>query len=447
MRFVFAGLLVAASAHAQVVQPAQRPQPAATIVFNAARARLLDDVERMTRYTCMQNIVRHVYRAEFTEERSCESILAKREKRKQGPAPAATDHLELDVAIANGQEIHSWPGAPKFDEDEIRQLASNGPLSAGEFSAFVGQIFSGGAVVRFLGQQNVGGRNLFAYSFSVPERVSNYQIDVAPGSSVVAAYDGSFLLDPQAMDLVELSLETPELPESTKLCQTLSHIEYGRVDIHDRQILIPRQTDVRMVFRNGREAASTTSYANCHEYSSKSVLRFDDGEVSPAGTAPSPQQPGANAAAKTDTPATNSLPGGLSFECRITTPIDSDMPAGRPLEGMLLSPLRDKSKIVLAAKGSPIRARLVRLTRHQGLADYYEIGVRLESIVRNGVEVPLYAALSNPSPPPVRFFGGGTIDWLTDLPAPFPRNVGLFFVADKKLRIKQIDAAWTTISK
>ncbi len=114
-----------------------------------------------------------------------------------------------------------------------------------------------------------------------------------------------------------------------------------------------------MVYRSGREAVATTSYSSCHEYGSTSVLRFDGLESAPASAVPSVSVPAAN------TPPRSPFPPGLTFNCRIVTPIDSGSSAGLPIEGILRSPLRGKDKSILAPRGARIHGRLVRLADHK----------------------------------------------------------------------------------
>jgi hypothetical protein len=440
--FLTFGLLIRAAA----AQTAPQPDPA--VVLQRARARLLTDANRMPRYTCEQNITRQFYRAEGGEGQTCAGLLAKREERKHELKRSSWDRLQLDVAIANNREIHSWHGAPNFNEDEIRKLVNNGPFGSGDFRNFINAIFAGPATVKFDGSRVESGHTLFQYSFSVTRGNSRYEIDIPP-VNVVTAYEGSFRLEPETSDLVQINIRTAELPEATSACQAMSEIQYGRMDIHARQVLIPRQTDLRIVYRTGREAAATTSYSSCHEYTSTAVLRFDTPDGGEEG-----QGHAKRAAAVTNIPAASPFPAGLTFNCRIVTPIDSSTSAGLPIEAILRSPLRGKDKTILAPQGAHIRGRLVRLADHQSALDYFEVGVRLESVEVNGASLPLYATLETQEPPPVMSYAGRFNDLaanarsvFADFPTAPPRNVGVFFFVREQLRLKQIDSFWVTTSQ
>jgi hypothetical protein len=251
------------------------PEVSPTVVLPPAQARLLNDWKSMPRYTCMQKITRRLYRMEGKTPQSCSAILAHRGLRQHEPPVLSWDHLELEVAVAERREVHSWPGASSFaDEDDIRKILGNGPFATGDFAAFIGGIFGGSAAIQFTRQMAVNGRNLFEYSFQVKKGASRYEVDSAAGP-VITGYEGSFLLDPQLEDLVHLTVRTEELPAKTAMCQAISDIEYGRTTIHDTNVLIPRETNLRLVLADGEEAATITSYSACRKFASKSVLLFE----------------------------------------------------------------------------------------------------------------------------------------------------------------------------
>ncbi len=355
-------------------------------------------------------------------------------------------HGQLDVAIADKREVHSWPGAASFDEeDEIRKLIGNGAFGSGDFAAFIGGIFGGSAEIRFDGERIVDGRSLFEYSFQVPASASRYQVDSKTGP-VVTAYEGSFWLDPQKEDLDHLTVRTAELPKSTESCQGIDEIEYRRSDIHGIDVLVPRTTDLRVVFRNGDEAVTTTSYSSCREFASKSSLRFDSTGSGVAMTR------ARDAEAGVQKPPLIPFPPGLKFDCHILTPIDSDTAAGRAIEGVLRSPIRNKNNTILAPVGSRVRGRLVRLAKHFSTYDYFEIAVRLESVEINGTKRPLYAALvdqpQGPMPPKAQVgYAPSDFPEMMASPTGLLPNTGEFFLVQEHLRLSGLNAKWVTTSR
>ena len=123
-------------------------------LFHRVSARLIDDWRRMPRYTCTQDITRRFYWSDLKGSYSCSVILQKHSERKRALPLGSTDHLELEVALADRREVHSWPGAASVvEDDEIRDLVGNGALGSGDFAGFVGAIFGGSARVTY---ENVG---------------------------------------------------------------------------------------------------------------------------------------------------------------------------------------------------------------------------------------------------------------------------------------------------
>jgi hypothetical protein len=54
---------------------------------------------------------------------------------------ATTDRVRLEVTVSEGSELHSWPGATRFDERNVDDLIRNGPVSTGSFGAYLNSIF------------------------------------------------------------------------------------------------------------------------------------------------------------------------------------------------------------------------------------------------------------------------------------------------------------------
>src|SRR5215471_1513035 len=99
-------------------------------VFARARQRLLADLARMPRYTCVQTVTRNNYPppSQWRSSRSCAEIVAERDERHHERKPQNWDRLRLDVAIGDEGEILSWVGAPRFEEGKIPELAGSGTL-------------------------------------------------------------------------------------------------------------------------------------------------------------------------------------------------------------------------------------------------------------------------------------------------------------------------------
>jgi hypothetical protein len=250
----------------------------------------------------------------------------------------------------------------------------------------------------------------------------------------LTAYDGTLLLDPEAADLVKLTVRTAELPTSSTACQATTEIMYGRTPIHDRLVLVPHETRLSTISRTGIETISQTNFANCREYTSTVRLILD----TPQSTAVPSAMPSATA----ELPAP--VPAGLRFDARIVTPIDSDTAAaGDPVEAVLRSSLHGKNKTVVAPAGSRMHGRLTNVSWQPGRVWNYKITVRFDSLEMGGRSVPFSAILEPPHP---AVFTGTTIS-RTMLAQPEAGSPGgTFFFHQEHLRLEQLDASWVTLA-
>lgn len=425
------GLVVITVVLALAGSAQQSLDPAA--VLQRTRERLVKDLERMPRYTCVQTITRTYYDAEPEFHRlACSALIAAHETRKHTPPVLGWDRLRLDVALINGTSVYSWVGAPRFTDDTLDKLAGNGPLGSGDFGVFLGDILLH-APPEFQGKQVVEGRQLLKYAYDMPLVKSTYRVKTADGWAATP-YSGTILLDPNASDIVKLTVRTAELPENSLACQAISEVTYERTPIHEHLILVPHETHLYAINPDGQESLSQTRFANCREYGSTSRLLLNDADLgsAPAGAKPAPSEPPAP------------LPAGRHFKARITTPIDSNTAAaGDPIEAILRSPMRDKHKAILAPAGARLHGRLRNVKWWSEPSGHYQITVQFESIEIGGNNVPLNAVL--PGPRTAAF---------TNMPSRVmllrpdqPSVGGTFSFRDDHLLLKQLDSDWITVVK
>jgi hypothetical protein len=214
------------------------------------------------------------------------------------------------------------------------------------------------------------------YTYQMPLNRSSYHIKGDKGW-IVTGYSGTLLLDPADSDVVTLRIRSDELPENKAVCQASSEIDYARVAIHDRSVLIPRETRLGIIDPKGTETLSTTEYSKCREYASKTRLLFEAPQDHPVGSAQ-------------NSTVTAQLPAGLHFAGRIVTPLDSETAAaGDPVEVVLQKPMRDANHVLIAAAGTLLHARLKRV--EQWVAGYTQITLEFETMELNGTTVPLRA--------------------------------------------------------
>lgn len=424
-RFVLLAMLVL-----KLAGSAQAPDPAH--VLQATSERLLDDLKRMPRYTCVQTITRTYYGSKHFGHPSCSTLIAEHDAGKTKLPMQSWDRLRLEVALVEGSSVYSWVGAPRFADDTLDKLAGSGPLGSGDFGVFLSGILHH-AVLSFRGERTEDGTRLLEYSYEMPVSKSSYRVKV-PNGWAVTGYDGTLLLDPQTNDLVRLVVRTNELPSASLACRATSEVTYRRTLIHQRMVLVPHDTKLYTIGRPGNESVSETSYANCREYSSTIKMMFGEETITP-GPAP------ASNPAPEPTPALP-LPSGLSFSVHFTTPVDIDKAAaGDPIEAVLTAPMRDKKKAVVASAGARLHGRLRTVKMWITAYAPLQIGIQFESIEIEGRSVPLNAIFL-----PVR-----PMYVVAPYSMRFVRSDdsfigGTFFLNDAHIHPKDLDSEWVTVT-
>ncbi len=170
----------------------------------------------MPRYTCSATVDLTYFRSRRVLGPSCDNIIASRNAGMMTTEKVATDRLRFDVEVADaGYEIFSWPGAARFDANQLKEIGDGGPIGTRPFASFLGDIFTNkGAMFTYDGEKKLNGRRLLEYRFRVPESASHYKVGTL-GIYNVVAYDGRFWLDLESANLVRLEVRTAQLPRPT----------------------------------------------------------------------------------------------------------------------------------------------------------------------------------------------------------------------------------------
>jgi len=396
-------------------------------LYQRTRDRVIEQIDRLPRYTCVQTITRRTYHNPSVKNpKDCGRVLPS--DQSQRLALVEWDRLRVDVAIADKQEVYSWVGASRFEESDLSKLVGGGQTTMGDFGSLVLSIFHDHPTMHFDGERKIDGRRLFEFSYETAEDLSHYQVRIS-FITVITGYSGSVFLDADTGDLVRVTALSDVLPQQTGYCRVSKQLDYTRLRIGGADALIPSEASSTAIDRDEVEMSSSSAYSSCREYVGESVLRFDD----PTTVAASP-----GAAVSTASSAPRAIPPGLPFECRVISTIDSDTAAaGDPIEGVLRTPIADASGKVLAPAGIRVHGRLMGFTQHPSSGnrrESFEVEVQLRSLELGGERVPFAANVSNVTSP-----SRGSAIHLNLHP-----HAGTFFYYDKKLHVANIDAKWIT---
>jgi len=350
-------------------------------VLDQARTRLQAMAQNLEKYVCVETINRSYY----------ERVVPRKAAAQPEPPPAcaapppndpyelsSTDRVRLEVTISAGSELHSWPGATRFDERNVDELIRNGPVSTGSFGAYLSSVFGQpGVGFQYKGEQPANGKTLFEYAFHVPLAASHF--DVKTDSAWrPTAYEGEFRIDPQSFELQSLTIRTVDPPAGAAFCQASSTLDYQRVHIGDSDLLLPRQAQLEIELKHGSQTRNVTTFANCREYQAESEIVFD--ESSTAGSA-APQSGGRGRV---------TLPIGLPVTLALTGPIDTaTAAAGDPVDAKVVKAVRRPgSNEELVPAGALVRGRIRRVEHHLLPSPYFRIVLAFNRVEVKGAVSP-----------------------------------------------------------
>jgi hypothetical protein len=386
MRLVQTLLAIAATALAQSAPDA---------VLERARVRIQELTKRLDRYVCVETVDRSYFSPAPTsgppaEPRICAATPPTRLEEEY--ELVSTDRLRVEVTVSQSRELHSWPGATGFDTRDIDQLIANGPVSTGSFALYLSTIFGRpGVIFQYKGEEVAAdGRKRFRYQYRAPVETSGFKLR-AGGAWLPAGFEGEFRIDPDTLALDVLTVRASDPPAETGLCGVASTLQYHTLQIGDGTVILPRRSQLEILYRNGQASRNDTMFGNCREYQAESELLFD----APAGEA--------DAAAGRTGRARVALPLGLPVTLALQDPIDSDSAAtGDPVSARVVKAVRRPgAKEVLIPAGTIVHGRIRRMEHHFLPEPYFLVSMAFNRMELQGALAP-FAARHEPDGPLAR---------------------------------------------
>ena len=355
--------------------PADSP---AQLLFNRLRDRVLAEVHKAPRYTCVETVVRHQYRPALGGFRSnCQALIAERARLNSPGLEVWRDRLHLDVAIGEDSEIFSWAGAKQFESGDLQTLTLSGSTGSGDFGSFLASVFGAdGEGFHYTGEHDTPVGHLAMFEYRVPLAKSHYSFRTNDNQSQTVAYEGSFYAVPATAELRRLIVDAHEFPISSDICRVYDTIDYERVRIGSGDFLLPEVSRMDVLYSTALETLNETHYSGCHEFTGQSTIRFDD-----------PAEP--NAPAAQTMAALKSLPPKTRVRVKIDPPIDSDHGAvGDEITGVVEHDVRIKGQTIVRATDK-LHGRILRFEQFQFPIPRWVVAIRFDSIERDGVEQPV----------------------------------------------------------
>ncbi len=353
----------------------QSDDPAAVVLH--ARERVMETVQHLPRYTCVQTVDRRIYKPDRAPRipGSCDDLIAQKRRGLMPVILVATDRLRLNVAVGeNGREIFSWAGDDRLESSRIDNLVPTGPLGTGPFGPLLIDTF-GQAAIAF------NYRSQDEYWYRVPKNMSHYRLLIG-NSGDTFAYDGKVHIDPQTAELKDMTARTGALPKESGVCEATTSIAFQRVRIGEGEYLLPRESRLRFTNKTRGESENVTGYSSCQEYRAEATIRFEESE-------------GRLTSATHAVGLLAPLSAGIAMSLALETPIyTSTSAAGDVLTAKLRSAVLDKASGRSFPAGSLVRGRIERLERHIEYPQYFLIAIEFHSIEADGGQHPFTAHFS-----------------------------------------------------
>jgi len=305
--------------------------------------RIEQATDRQQRFACDATILRELYRPDTSGSGDLDEVTSRSSSRL-----ILKDRLHVEVAIFDGQQLFSWPGAGEFLFQGLDEMTGTGTSGAGEFGSFAISFLSDSdpASLRYRGLREWEAQQVAEYSYVVPLVSSHYLIKLGKDRFERAAYQGRIFFGTRIGDLRRLLISVPSPPAGSGVVQARVDTTYEPQANTADLDLYPLESTLAMALVGGNRAVNQTKYQRCHLFTSESKLLFD----APIGVADDPPE------AK---PARALLPSGLSVQSVMLTPVDSRTSyAGDLFDARVVESVK-KDKHILIPKGAVLHGRIV----------------------------------------------------------------------------------------
>jgi len=275
--------LAAAQAPYDPMQPLQ-PE---TILLARIRNVVSENLSLLPNFTCVQTI-----------ERSQRLPGAKQYR--------FVDNIRLEVALVEGKELYAWPGSPKFEERELRDMVGGGAIGTGDFALHAKSIYlTGSARFTYQGVEELRGRKVHVFHYRVPMADSRYLLRIEKTEGPVG-YQGHVYNDAETLEIARIEIHIDEIPPYLPLKEGHKVIDYAPVDLGGVRHVLPASAEMTLVDLNGGESRNRAVFSGCKQYLGESRLVFEE-----PPEAPQPQSQ-----------VEWTLPEGLEVRLRLAEPLD-----------------------------------------------------------------------------------------------------------------------------
>ena len=184
------------------------------------------------------------------------------------------DRVEFEVAFIGNKELYGRLGEARIEEESISSIVRTGTIGNGAFGSNAYAIFLGEeAEFKYIGQSKKYRQMAFRYDFKVPEEKSHFLIKRNSKQGYVA-YEGSFWVNAETLDLVQLELKVDQIPSPLGVRFVQESMHYTKMRIKDTEFLLPLDSEMAAEDELGAYSRNMIRLERCREFTGQSVVTF-----------------------------------------------------------------------------------------------------------------------------------------------------------------------------
>ena len=199
------------------------------------------------------------------------------------PNPATmfrlVDVLRFETAMIGSGEVFSRPGSGSFNRRHPSQLLAaeySGMLGNGEFLGHAREIFESRAATVVLHERSTSD---ITFRYDVPLLSSGFVVRNERGTAT-AAYRGAIRVSADALQLLEIQIETDAIPPMLGLSAVRVNVRYVPVRSGQKWLILPSTAETSLYRWSGAQERNRITFSHCREYRSESSIVFSPDESS-----------------------------------------------------------------------------------------------------------------------------------------------------------------------
>jgi hypothetical protein len=220
------------------------------------RSKIAEHLSRLSNYTC------HVE-------------IARLERTVNSSSFGRRDSVELEVAFVGDRELFSRPGQAQFAEQPISQIVPDGMIGNDAFGSHDDDVFlRDGPTIKYAGSCKRDGHKTFRYNFRVPLETKRLWVRNGASTDATVAYQGSFWVDTETLDMVRLEWKTDHIPPSVGISSIEKLMQYQVVHVGNSDFVLPLHSELTSFDQQGNYRWNTITLKHCQEFSGGSTVTY-----------------------------------------------------------------------------------------------------------------------------------------------------------------------------